>query len=94
MLPQSFSDKESIRRTYMSSRPSSIAELRAAATISHLIDELIEPLESATNLLYLIRAFDSDAESRTRFATVAQDRLQEIAKIIRRYDPASRSSAF
>jgi hypothetical protein len=64
-------------------------DLHTAATVSHLLNDLVGPLEAVMNLLYLIRVSGSDTEVREQFIKVAEDKLQEIVQIMQRYDPAS-----
>ena len=66
------------------------ADRHTAAPISRLLNDLVGPLEATINLLYLIRVSGADAEIRDRFVIVAEDKLQEIVKIMRQYDPSSK----
>jgi hypothetical protein len=73
----------------MGSQPANHTARPAAVAVSHLVDDLVAPLEAVVNLLYLIRISGSDAEARERFAILAETKMQEIVQIMKRHDPAA-----
>ena len=58
---------------------------RTKITVASLLNELATPLEAAINVLYLIRASYSDAELHGRLVVIAEQKLQEIVQIMKKY---------
>jgi len=55
------------------------------AAIASLLNELATPLEVTVNVLYLVRASRSDAELHGRLVAIAEQNLQEMVQIMKKY---------